>query len=430
MNSIAKEKKGYAMKKDKTKNGAIPTDEIRDTTELEQTQTDPGSSASPKQEPHGTGAPSAPSAPADLLGRTEPEKTVLQDENDTPVQNREMPPPSASVAGGVGGNAAKPAPPAMSWHDSEIAQAEAFREPDKVTGTAVNGQGAEGQIQTAAPSATSNAVLNPVAVSFGSDLDPLIYPSLDGSAIAIGASGPPMVILDDAGLKQRLGKTWGDKILSGLDETGRLVGAQRFDNDPEKIFRKGRKPGVVFAAIERLMEGKIDRRRIAESTRGYGVELELNAAGLPFQLPYSPRAQIGRLPEKADRIRVAREAHEKKWSVETIKQEVGALLRKATLDDHQTAQALLRDIQTAGNLLQDEDIREFVKDKKRLKTLDPKARLGLRKGIQDVRHNVALTGDILDNLEDVLWNIEREERERTSDTDQEGSDSMDVLSAE
>jgi hypothetical protein len=400
------------MKKDKTKNGTIPTDGIVENAELDQTQPDRGPQNAADEEASSSSTPTPPSADQKNISESQSEAQPTEEEVASPRE--ETVPPAALTDGQARGR-----DEASASTDPEGAGHEPLPETDDLTGTPVSGEEPQAIISGPVTSATPDAMPNPVVVSFGSDLDPLIYPSLDGTAIAIGALGPPMVILDDIGLKQRLGKTWGDKILSGLDETGRLVGAQRFENDPEKIFRKGRKPGVVFAAIERLMEGKIDRRRIAESTRGYGVELELNEAGLHFQLPYSSRAQIGRLVEKADRIRLAREVHDKKLSVEAIKKEVTALLRKDTLDDHQTARALLRDIRTAGNLLRDEDINEFVKDKKRLKTLDPGARLGLRKGIEDARKNVALTGDILDDLEVVLWNLEREERENKSETNEE-----------
>jgi hypothetical protein len=46
-----------------------------------------------------------------------------------------------------------------------------------------------------------------------------------------------------------------------------------------------------------------------------------------------------------------------------------------------------------------------------LKSLPPEARLRIRTGIEGARKNVKVTGNILDDLEDVLWNIEREEKE-------------------
>lgn len=271
------------------------------------------------------------------------------------------------------------------------------------------------------PPDKTDVIFQPQAISSGNPLDAYIHPSLDGSTIALGMIGPPAVLLDDNGLKRVVTGIWFGKCISGLDETGRLVGAQRFENDPEKIFRKGRKPGVVFASIERLMDGKIDRRRIAESTRAYGVELELKQVGLMFDLGYTQRAQIGRLTEKAHRMLLAREIHAKNPSVELIKKRVAEMLKKDSLDDHATGQALLRELQTAGNLLSDDDMKEFVKDKKRLKSLTSKARLQIRASLEGAKANVGVTGDIINDLENILWGIELEEKQQTQAPSQNGS---------
>ncbi len=402
------------MKKEKTQNGKVPSDGAYESPEIGQTQQGPATSNSTNEAVASASEPTTQSS--DELDGIAPNAEPQPGDYETAAGEKEEFQGVDLSLGNAGYQAVEP-----SLEENSSEKAELPKDDLAPTGAEAHGEKPEGGTEQVPTEENSDLVLRAKVTSYGRPNDPYIYSSPYDSAIAIGKIGPPAVLLDEVALKGVLEGLWTEKILSGLDETGRLVGAQKFDNDPEKIFRKGRKPGVVFAAIEKLLGAKIDRRRIAESTRAYGVELELRQTLAPIELNYSQRAQIGRLEEKTDRILLAFEAHDEKLSVDRIKKRVSDLLRKDGLDDQSTGQALLRELQTASNLLRNEDIQEFVRDEKRLKTLTPEARLRIRSGIEGALTNVTLTSDALNDLESVLWNIELAERGQKAAPVKDGS---------
>jgi hypothetical protein len=263
-----------------------------------------------------------------------------------------------------------------------------------------------------------------MAITFNKGyLDKYINPSaLQG----VGIIGPPEILLDEHSLERLMKELWCHKVESGMDESGRLVAAQKFDNNPERIFSPGRSSGVIYAQMSKILDGKIDARRLAEATRAAGVYLELKQAFPEFKLSYSQRVQIGRLNNRLHRILLARGADAEKLTVEQLKKRVATFSGEVIPEDTRISKAIVRQLNAARNLLTDPETRFFVGNRDRLKkALDQDIRSDMLKHTVAARKNVGAINQLLVDLENALVDIEVSERKKKASEADENTNAGD-----
>ena len=161
----------------------------------------------------------------------------------------------------------------------------------------------------------------------------------------------------------------------------------------------------------------MSRQRLAECIRSAGVGAELESLGLHLDwLTFFHKVEISKLKNPEIRVQLAMEAHEKELTVNEVRDRVKKLTGKTISSDKQMVKTLIRQLKDVARLTVDDDTREFLLDKDRLKeALDKGETAQLLDSSEKFRKASAESREVLQQLETTLEDIVLERRQDQED---------------
>jgi len=157
-------------------------------------------------------------------------------------------------------------------------------------------------------------------------------------------------------------------VTLGLEAIGEYLLENVFDGNYKKALSKDPYKGTSLNDLVRHKEMPLSRQRIAECIRVAALTLELAALGLYLDfLTYFHKAEIARLRTQEARVELAKEVHEKALTVQEVRERVRKLTGKNISADKRMAHAVIKQLSVLAHLTVDEETREFLLDKERLR---------------------------------------------------------------
>jgi hypothetical protein len=203
----------------------------------------------------------------------------------------------------------------------------------------------------------------------------------------------------------------------GLEAIGAYLLVNVFDGNFKKALSKDPYKGTSLNDLARHKEIPLSRQRLAECIRSAGVGAELESLGLHLDwLTFFHKVEISKLKNPEIRVQLAREAHEKELTVNEVRDRVKKLTGKSISSDKQMVKTLIRQLRDVARLTADDDTREFLLDKDRLKeALDKGETAQLLDSSEKFRKASAESREVLQLLETTLEDIVLERRQDQED---------------
>jgi hypothetical protein len=203
----------------------------------------------------------------------------------------------------------------------------------------------------------------------------------------------------------------------GLEAIGAYLLVNVFDGNFKKALSKDPYKGTSLNDLARHKEMPLSRQRLAECIRSAGVGAELESLGLHLDwLTFFHKVEISKLKNPEIRVQLAMEAHEKELTVNEVRDRVKKLTGKTISSDKQMVKTLIRQLKDVARLTADDDTREFLLDKDRLKeALDKGETAQLLDSSEKFRKASAESREVLQQLETTLEDIVLERRQDQED---------------
>ena len=216
-------------------------------------------------------------------------------------------------------------------------------------------------------------------------------------------------------------------VLKGLEALGSYLLIHVFDNDFKKVFSKNPYKGTSFADLARHADMPLSRQRLSECVRAAAVSREMEANEKDSSsVPFSVKIELGRIKNATERMEKAERAIAEAWTFQQTRKEVRKLVGTRVSEDARLSQTVLRQVGELIRLSTDEDAKELIGDKDRLKAAMKRAdRLKLLTQTEEARKQFTKSARMLKKLEKTLWDIEVEDRkagESESEEDDQDSD--------
>jgi hypothetical protein len=202
-------------------------------------------------------------------------------------------------------------------------------------------------------------------------------------------------------------------VAMGLDAIGAYLLTNVFDGNFKKALSKDPYKGTSLNDLAKHKEMPLSRQRLAECIRAAAVGAELESLGLHLTwLTFYHKVEISRIKNPEMRMQVAVEAHEKELTVNEVRDKVKKLTGKSISADKRMVKTLIRQLRDVARLTADDETREFLLDKDRLKeALDKGETAQLLDSSEEFRKASAESRDVLQQLETTLEDIVLERRQ-------------------
>lgn len=203
----------------------------------------------------------------------------------------------------------------------------------------------------------------------------------------------------------------------GLEAIGSYLLTYVFDGNFKKALSKDPNKGTSLNDLARHKEMPLSRQRLGECIRSAGVGAELESLGHHLdRLTFYHKVEISRIKNPEARVQLALEGHEKELTVQEVRDKVKKLTGKTISADKRMVKTLIRQLKDVARLTADDDTREFLLDKDRLKeALDKGETAQLLDSSEMFRKASAESRQVLQQLETTLEDIVLERRQDHED---------------
>lgn len=151
------------------------------------------------------------------------------------------------------------------------------------------------------------------------------------------------------------------------DRVGKILELTEFGGDSKKALSKDPYKGTSLNALANHPDQPLSRQSLADCLRGHAVGTEMEELGLKRKsIDFYKRVEISRLTNQDARVKLILLAEAKKLTVKEIREEVKRQTRKVVSTDSDLSQTVLKQL-VGSRLTEDQDTREFLHDKDRLK---------------------------------------------------------------
>ena len=157
-------------------------------------------------------------------------------------------------------------------------------------------------------------------------------------------------------------------VANASDRVGEFLGQTEFEGDYKKALSKDPYKGTSLNELGNHKDQPLSRQRLAECVRGYavGTEMEEELGMERDSIDFYKRVEISRIINRDDRMKLILMAEAQKLTVKEIREEVKRQTRKVVSTDRDLSEAVMKQLM-GGRLAGDQDIRDFLLDKDRLK---------------------------------------------------------------
>lgn len=232
-------------------------------------------------------------------------------------------------------------------------------------------------------------------------IEPGLFPS-------IGFNGSDIPDLSPEVKAHTIRNILGRSVEVGFEHTGRFILVYDFKNDIQQVFSKRPNKGKrSLSEIARHLDGLMTRQQLADCVRGAAFSREAEASGLDVNFfSFSHKIAAGRLKEADQRLSIAREALENRYTVHQLRERVRELMTGIPSEDRALGQAAIRKVGDILRLSTDNEMHAFLRDKDRLKSALKKADLlRMLDHAEDARKHIHASVKLLEDLEQTLVEI-------------------------
>jgi hypothetical protein len=200
----------------------------------------------------------------------------------------------------------------------------------------------------------------------------------------------------------------GASLEKGFNHVGTHLLIYDFDNDIRQVFSKRPNKGKrSLSAIAQHMDGFMTRQQLADCVRGAAFTREAATAGLDISsLSFSLKIALARLKESEQRLSLAKDAQENRYTVQQVREKVRELTTGVASEDRALGQMAMRRVGDILRLSTDKEMRGFLRNKNRLKSaLKRSDLLRMLDHTEDARKHIHESVKLLEDLEQTLVEI-------------------------
>jgi len=214
-------------------------------------------------------------------------------------------------------------------------------------------------------------------------------------------------------------------VVKGLEAIGDYLLQNVFDGNFKKALSKDPYKGTSLNDLAKHKDMPLSRQRLAECIRAAAVTQELNTLGL--ELDYYQRVEISKVRNQDARVKLAKEAHSKALTVQEVRDRARKLTGKTTSADKRMAHAVIKQLSVLAHLSVDEDTREFLMDKDRLRAaLSTGETAKLLDNSEKFREAIGDSEELLHTLEKTLVEIVVERRQEDQPAHEKAHTTTDI----
>jgi hypothetical protein len=239
---------------------------------------------------------------------------------------------------------------------------------------------------------------------------------------ASGKTAPPIVesSYDSPGTRpttnQMVGKIKGiltNNVGKGFDETGAYILKYRFDDNYEAALSRNPHKGTSLNELASHKDMPLNRQRLAECVKAAAVGQECAALGLNSDaLTFYHKVEISKLKTQEARVKLAQKVISEDLTVREVRDCLRELSGKPAPTDKRLGQKVMKQLRKLSGVRVDEDTRDFLTDKKRLKeAFSTGETAALLDHSEKFRQSLAESGELLQRLEKTLVEIVVEARQ-------------------
>jgi hypothetical protein len=192
-----------------------------------------------------------------------------------------------------------------------------------------------------------------------------------------------------------------------VDAVGGYLTHHKYGGDYKKALLKDPHKDTSLNDLAKLTNPPFSRQKLGECVRAYAVGSEMEGEmGLTRDsLDVYKRVEASRVNDSEKRQKLILKALAEKLTVKEVREEVKKLSGKVVPQDRRLGESLMRQIK-AGKLSDDEEARDFLLDKERLrKTLSAKEAWSLIDDTGKLRQKSAADQVFLEQCEDTLEEV-------------------------
>jgi hypothetical protein len=199
-------------------------------------------------------------------------------------------------------------------------------------------------------------------------------------------------------------------IVGAFDRIGLYLLDCEFGGDYEKALKKDPYKDTSLTELARDKDMPFTRQKLAECLRAAAVGKELENLGQKYDsLDFYKRVELSRVKNQGVRLKLAKKALDEHLTVKMVRNEVKKLSGKKTSSDSRLGKTVLKHLGELARLSVDEDTKEFLLDKDRLKAaLSHGERGDLLEYSEKFRETNAESQELLKQLENNLVEIFKE----------------------
>lgn len=193
-----------------------------------------------------------------------------------------------------------------------------------------------------------------------------------------------------------------------LEHVGRYLLVYEFNGDTQQVFSKRPNKGKrSLSEIARHLHGVMTRQHLADCVRAVAFIHEAEAQGLETtSLSFSHKIVLGRLKDAKERMALAKEAIERRFTVQQVKDRVREALTGVSSGDRALGKAAMRRVSDMLRFAMDVEMQDFLRDKNRVKAALKKAdRLKMLDHSEQARSKIPHFEPMLEQLERTLVEI-------------------------
>lgn len=232
-------------------------------------------------------------------------------------------------------------------------------------------------------------------------IQPQVFPSIDMSNENLPELTPSEIALS---VESMLGQT----LEYGFEQVSRYLYVYVFKCDRHQAFSKKPNKGKrSLAEVARHLDGRVSRQWLADGVRAVAFEEEAQAQGIDLSsFSFSHKVALAKLKDPTQMLSVAKEAVEKRYTVQQIKERVLEVNTGLSSADKALGKVVMRQVGDLVRFSTDKETLAFLRNKERLAAALKKAdRLKLLGHIEDANQDVENLRDLLRELEDSLVEI-------------------------
>jgi hypothetical protein len=192
-----------------------------------------------------------------------------------------------------------------------------------------------------------------------------------------------------------------------VDTVGGYLTHHKYEGDYKKALSKDPHKDTSLNQLAKLTNPPFSRQKLGECVRVYAVGTEMEAEmGLGRdELDVYKRVEASRVSDREKRQKLILKAVAEKLTVKEVREEAKKLSGKVVPQDRRLGESVMRQIKT-GRLSDDEDTREFLLDKERLKkTLSADEAWNLINETEKLRQKSAADQGFLEHCEEILTEV-------------------------